>query len=75
MESQFSIADKLERSSSSLLRIDCHFTGKTLIEYERDISEEMNSLTRRILDFPADDPTGFSAFSGRVDMMDFIRLP
>lgn len=38
------------------------------------MSEEMNSMACRILDFPADDPTGFCPFSGRVNMLDFIGL-
>lgn len=51
-ESQFSKAARQERSSSSLILINCHLPEKTLIECEMEISEEMSSIARRS---PVDD--------------------
>lgn len=54
--SQISMAIRPVLSSSSLLRIDCHFAAKTLTEWVREITEDMSSIPCRRFDFPADSP-------------------
>ena len=58
-ESEFSRALRLERSSSSLFRIDFHLTEKTLTEWEREITEVISSVARRKQISPVDDSGEF----------------
>lgn len=48
-ESEFSTAVRQERSSSSLVRINCHLVEKGLIENDWEIKEEVSSIARRRL--------------------------
>lgn len=57
-EWQFSAAIRAELSSSSLVRISCHFTGKTLMACERDMREDMSEIARRSFPSPATDGEG-----------------
>uniref|UniRef100_A0A7C8YPQ0 Uncharacterized protein n=1 Tax=Opuntia streptacantha TaxID=393608 RepID=A0A7C8YPQ0_OPUST len=57
-EWQFSAAIKAELSSSSLVLISCHLTGKTLMASERDMREDMSEIARRSLSSPAADGEG-----------------
>lgn len=52
---EFSTESRPERRSSSLVRIDCHLTEKTLMEWEREIREVVSLMARRRLGSPAED--------------------